>query len=191
MEAYTLIEGVRASTLMYATEGGHGYTAAGKPSTSGLPLRCCKLTSHACPGKAVAFTLTETLQVKCAHNHEPDLEMINERRFRADLKKAVAWKDDDVVKIYEEVAAKYPSNIRERVPFKSIASGLYKKRKKCPETPDNCRACKKKKSPAFAIFPCSHTFCETCAKKAVEEGNCKDCKPGESPKPSKCFQYYL
>ena len=91
------------------------------------------------------------------------------------------YKSDGMAELFETMGNKNPKEAVDRVSLDSMASGLYKFRRKCPKVPDNCRGCREKKDPPFSMFPCGHTFCKKCVEKAVEKINCVDCR-SEEPK---------
>ena len=119
------------------------------------------------------------------HNHSKDDSEIMAMKLKAELKKSVAEKLDNIRSIYNSIASTYPQNIQNMVPWKSARSSLYKVRKTSPPTleapggPENrCNICLPPPDETWVFDLCGHyPFCGSCSNIVVQNKSiCPICR---------------
>ena len=181
MANFEMLEGRRKNSKVYIYQQ-YRYTVCNTYKDY-KRLRCVEYKHYLCSGAATLKGNVVTLVKE--HNHATDDSEIREMKVKAQLKKAVGEMDEEVHTIYHTIMAKYPDEVKMRLPWKSVRSGLYALRKTRPSrvaaadaSNNRCDVCLLPAAETWGFDPCGHyPFCCECSNIIVRnDKKCPICR---------------
>ena len=194
MSGYEKMEGKRKASTIYIHEN-FIYSVV-RQYEDRIYVRCINYNKSHCKGLGVIHKCSDTFEVKATHNHDTEELEITVRKFRNEVKDAVAKCNDNMQKNYRDISAKYPTRVVQLCSFSKLRTCLHRIRKatniETVETAENvgnvanevthnrCPVCLGEAEETWAFVPCGHSpFCSSCCNIVLSTTNhCPICRQG-------------
>ena len=124
-------------------------------------LRCSLKSKTGCKGTHYTPS-SKTLCEKSPHTCGSTASDIEVLCFSSELKRELKQSNTNLKDHYNEVAAKYSEEARNKYPFEKVQSTLTKIKKALQRPDEQCSICFENWSAPTAIIPCGQVFCSCC-----------------------------